>query len=286
MPEIQEIRKSLENLPPINEVLKKHGFYTKRSLGQNFIFDLNLTNKIVRSAGSIEGKNIIEIGPGAGSLTRQILYNNPNKIYLIEKDSRCIEILTEIKNICPEKVEIIEADALSVNYSKLASKSNKASIISNLPYNVGTQLLMNWLNENEYFESFILMFQKEVADRICANVGDSEYGRLAIISDLITMRDKLFEVPPTVFYPPPKIYSAVVSLKVKDQVPSYNELKKLSKVTKAAFSQRRKTIRNSLKNIFDKSKNLDETLDKCLISPNDRAEKIAPKKYLELINYL
>ncbi len=275
------LQEEIDNLPPINQVLKDHGFYTKKNLGQNFIFDLNVTNKIVSFAKSLEDSLVIEVGPGAGSLTRAILYHNPDKLIAIEKDERCLEILSKLKNISEDKIEIINEDALKIKYHEiLRGYEGKTKVIANLPYNVGTELLMIWLEKSHLYSSLTLMFQKEVAERVTANVNEKHYSRLSVISSLTSKCSIAFEVPPTIFYPPPKVYSAIVHLEPY-QKPLYDvDLVKLKKVTKAAFGQKRKAIRNPLKSIFGADTN--SILEELGIDGSLRAENISPELYAKL----
>lgn len=275
------LKNAINELPPINEVLKKNGFYTKKTLGQNFIFDLNITNKIASYACPLEGSLVIEIGPGAGSLTRAILYNNPDKLIAVEKDDRCLPILSQLEDLAGDKFSVVSQDALSVKYSDLIKGyEGKAKVIANLPYNVGTELLMMWLDESHLYSSLTLMFQKEVANRITAKIGDSQYSRLSVISSITCRTSTALEVPPTVFFPPPKVYSAVVHLEPYEK-PLYDvDLDKLKKVTKVAFSQKRKAVRNPLKSIFGKE--VSNILEEIGIDKNARAENITVEQYAEL----
>lgn len=278
---MSSLKNAISSLDPINEVLKKHGFYTKKTLGQNFIFDLNITNKIVSYANPVEGSLVIEVGPGAGSLTRAILYNEPEKVVAIEKDERCLKILSELKEVSCGKLDIVNEDALVVNYPEiLKGYEGKTKVIANLPYNVGTELLMIWLENAPLYSSLTLMFQKEVGDRITASLGDKQYSRLSVISSITCDTSTAFEVPPTVFYPPPKVSSCVVHLKPYPK-PLYDvDLEKLKQVTKVAFGQKRKAVRNPLKALFGKMTN--EILEEVGIDPNLRAENLSPEQYAAL----
>lgn len=272
---------SILDLPSISDTLKEHGFYTKKSLGQNFIFDLNVTNKIVRCAGDLKGRVVIEVGPGVGSLSRPILLADPEKLIVIEKDDRTLPILGQLKQIAGDKFDVISDDALNINYRELKEQFNKPmKIIANLPYNVGTELLLRWLEDVNMFESLTLMFQREVAERICAKPSDEHYGRLSIISDLLCDCKILFDVAPTVFFPPPKVYSSVVSI-IPRAKPKYDvDMNKLKNVTRSAFSQRRKSIRNSLKSVF--GDRVEEVLNKYNIDSNLRAENLTVEQFCKL----
>lgn len=275
--------KLIQNLPSISDTLKEHGFYTKKNLGQNFIFDLNITSKIVRHAGDLEGRLVIEIGPGIGSLSRPILMAEPEKLIVIEKDERTIPILNELKNIAGEKFEIISDDALKIDYRKIKEQYNlPVKIIANLPYNVGTELLLRWLEDINIFESLTLMFQREVAERICAKPSDEHYGRLSVISNLLCDCKIQFDIPPTAFFPAPKVFSSVVNI-IPRAKPLYDvDIKKLQNLTRNAFSQRRKSIRNSLRaSLGDETENI---LNKLNIDSNLRAENLTIEQFCQLAN--
>lgn len=282
---ISEIISDIQNLPSISQTLENFGITTKKQLGQNFIFDLNITSKIVRLAGDIAGKLIIEIGAGAGSLTRPIIASNPKKLVVIEKDISVIPAIEQLKFIAPEILEIQNQDALKANYKTLLEQNcvESAKIIANLPYNVATELLFGWLKTPEFFEGFTLMFQKEVAERITARPQTKDYGWLAIKSQIFYDAQIEYVLPPTAFFPPPKVDSAVVCM-VRRSKPLYDvEINKLEKLCKAAFMHRRKTIRNNLKNIVP---NFDEVCESIGLEPQTRPEDISIKTYCLLTKYL
>ena len=242
---------SIDGLPPLREVIERHGLRAKKSLGQNFLLDLNLTAKVARAAGDLEGKTVIEIGPGPGGLTRALLMTGVKKVIAIERDDRCIAALEEISAHYPGRLEIAADDAMTVDLSRLTPPGEKVKIIANLPYNIGTELLVTWLTLPvwpPFYESLTLMFQREVALRIAAVAGDSAYGRLSVLSGWRAQAQIMFDIPPAAFTPPPKVTSSVVHL-VPRPDPLPVELKDLEKVTKAAFGQRRKMLRQSLKTI-------------------------------------
>ncbi len=276
-------KEKIHNLPPISEVLKSHGFYTKRSLGQNFIFDLNVTTKIVRYAGPLEGRLVIEVGPGVGSLSRPILLGGAEKFIAIEKDERTLPILKNLEELSHGKFEVLSEDALNVDYRKLKEQYGlPVKVIANLPYNVGTELLLKWLENIDLFESLTLMFQREVAERICAKPGDEAYGRLSIISQLLADCQIMFDVAPTVFFPPPKVYSSIVNITPYEKPKFEVDLNKLKNVTRHAFSQRRKSIRNSLKGAF--GERIEEVLKELNIDSNLRAENLSVEQFCKLAN--
>lgn len=266
------------SLPSVAAHAKSHGLVTKKSLGQNFLFDQNITDKIVSYAGSIEDREVIEIGPGPGGLTRSILAKKPKKLIVIEKDERCISLLKEIQ-IHHNNLDIINDDALEVKISSLGLKNPK--IIANLPYNISTLLLCKWLNEIEDIDQLTLMFQKEVANRICAKMNESSYGRLSIIVDLFTIATKCFDISPAAFYPPPKVTSSVVNFIKKDSLPDKEIVQMLEKVTMNAFNQRRKMLRSSLASLISS-----QDLLKLNIEPSKRAENISLEDFLLIANFL
>lgn len=237
----------IDNLPPLREVIAAHGLRAKKELGQNFLFDLNLTARIARVGGSLEEATVIEVGPGPGGLTRALLAEGARQVIAIERDARALPALQEIEAAYPGRLIIISGDALEIDYRKLANGPTR--IISNLPYNIATPLLTGWLSADPwppYFESLTLMFQREVAERICAKPGDDAYGRLAVLAGWRTNARIAFNVGRQAFTPPPNVTSAVVHL-VPKAIDDGVRVKDLEAVTKAAFGQRRKMVRQSLK---------------------------------------
>jgi len=241
----------IDDLPPLREVVRTHGLMAKKSLGQNFLFDLNLTSRIARSAGPLEDATVIEVGPGPGGLTRAILAAGAKRVIAIERDARCLPVLAEISERYPGRLEVIEADALEFDPRSMIGEG-PVRIISNLPYNVGTALLTGWLAVEEWppwWSSLTLMFQREVAERIVADETDpKDYGRLGVLCGWRTEARILFDVPPSAFVPPPKITSSIVHL-TPTQDPLPCRIGALEAVTRAAFGQRRKMLRQSLKSI-------------------------------------
>ncbi|MCY0146404.1 16S rRNA (adenine(1518)-N(6)/adenine(1519)-N(6))-dimethyltransferase RsmA [Hoeflea sp. G2-23] len=271
-----------DGLPALRDVVAAHGLAPKKALGQNFLFDLNLTAKIARSAGPLEGFTIFEIGPGPGGLTRALLAQGADRVVVIERDPRCLPILAAISEHYPGRLEVVEGDALKVDLAALADGA-PAKVVANLPYNVGTQLLINWLTanpENPFWQSMTLMFQKEVGQRIIATPGSNHYGRLGVLAGWLTMADILFDVPPQAFTPPPKVTSSVVQLVPRTtRLPC--ELSKLEHVTQAAFGQRRKMLRQSLKPLGGEA-----LLTKVGIDPARRAETLSLEEFCALANAL
>lgn len=274
----------IDTLPPLREVVERHGLSPQKSLGQNFLFDLNLTSRIARASGQLDGATVVEIGPGPGGLTRALLANGAGKVIAIERDRRCLPALAEIAAHCPGRLEVIEGDALQIDVPQL-TEGKPARIVANLPYNVGTPLLVGWLSGPwpPWWNSLTLMFQREVADRIVATPRERvDYGRLAVLAGWRTEAKILFDVPPSAFVPPPKITSAVVHL-VPRPDPAPCDLKMLERVTLAAFGQRRKMLRQSLKSLIPDP---GPVLDAAGIAPTARAEEIPVEGFVALANAL
>lgn len=239
---------AIDGLPPLREVLERHGLFTKRSLGQNFLLDLNLTGRIARAAGDLSEVTVVEIGPGPGGLTRALFLEGAQKVIAIERDERCQAALAEIAARYPGRLEIVWGDALSFDLTTLPGA---AKIVANLPYNIATALLTRWLETRAWppnWLSLTLMFQREVAERIVAGPGDDAYGRLGVLCGWRTDARILFDVDPRAFIPPPKVVSSVVQLLPK-AVPLVAEPSVLARVTAAAFGQRRKMLRQSLRSL-------------------------------------
>lgn len=264
-------------LPSTSELIKKYGLDAKKSLGQNFILDKNFTDKIARSCGDLTNCEVLEIGPGPGSLTRSILDAGAKKLIVIEKDERCLEALAELKNFYGPRLEIISADALEIDEEKLFSK--KFKIIANLPYNIGTVLIFKWLKIPHKITSMHLMLQKEVVDRIIAKPNDNHYGRLAVMINFLCQTKKVFEVSRTVFTPPPKVTSAIVEITPRPQPPHNIDFKKLERLVAVAFNQRRKMIKSALKSI---NKDAEKILRELNINPELRAENLTIEEFCRI----
>ncbi|MDH0614489.1 MULTISPECIES: 16S rRNA (adenine(1518)-N(6)/adenine(1519)-N(6))-dimethyltransferase RsmA [unclassified Agrobacterium] len=274
---------AIDGLPPLRDVIQRHGLDAKKSLGQNFLFDLNLTQKIARTAGPLDGVTVIEVGPGPGGLTRAILSLGAKKVIAVERDSRCLPALAEIEAHYPGRLDVIEGDALKTDFEALVPAGEPVRIIANLPYNVGTQLLVNWLLPKQwppFWLSMTLMFQKEVGQRIVAEEGDNHYGRLGVLAGWRTVSEMAFDVPPQAFSPPPKVTSTVVHLLPKDK-PLPCDVAKLEKVTEAAFGQRRKMLRQSVKGLGGET-----LLERAGIDPTRRAETLSVEEFVTLANCL
>jgi len=271
-------------LPPLRDVVATYGLAAKKSLGQNFLFDLNLTGKIARAAGPLGDATIVEVGPGPGGLTRALLAEGAAYLIAIERDARCIGALTEIAAHYPGRLEIIEADALALDLGKCVGARRPARICANLPYNIATVLLTSWLETEPWppwFDRLVLMFQKEVARRIVATPAErADYGRLAVLANWRCTTRILFDVPPAAFTPPPKVTSSVVEL-VPRAAPLACDLKLLSEVTQAAFGQRRKMLRQSLKGL-----GVDSMIGKAGLDPTKRAEEIDVEGFAALARAL
>ena len=240
----------IDGLPPLREVIAEHGLSAKKSLGQNFLLDLNLTSRIARAAGPLGEVTVVEVGPGPGGLTRALLAAGAQKVVAIERDERCLAALAEIAAHYPGRLEVVPADALAVDMASLVS--GPARIVANLPYNIATVLLTGWLEAEPWppwYLSMTLMFQREVAERIVAAPGSKAFGRLGVLAGWRTEARILFDVSRQAFTPPPKVTSSIVHL-VPRAEPLPCRAKSLSRVTAAAFGQRRKMLRSSLKGIF------------------------------------
>ncbi|MDX1924617.1 MAG: 16S rRNA (adenine(1518)-N(6)/adenine(1519)-N(6))-dimethyltransferase RsmA [Rickettsiaceae bacterium] len=261
----------------IASLAKKHGIIPKKSLGQNFIYDMSLCRKISDSASISSDDYILEIGPGTAGLTRAIAENNPKKLILIEKDERCLSLLREVSDQYAH-IEIAERDALEISVQEIKvlfqiPRNKKIKIIANLPYNIASKLITNWLSESYNIESMTLMVQKEVALRISSPVGVKSYGRLSVFCQITADVKILFDVAPECFYPRPKVTSSIIRITPKENVPSKETLETLSQITQSAFSMRRKKIKTSLSDYLSKSNLDDDALDL-------RAENLSPEDYL------
>ena len=237
----------IDNLPPLREVIATHGLRAKKELGQNFLLDLNLTARIARVGGSLEGVRVIEVGPGPGGLTRALLAEGAREVIAIERDTRALPALQEISDAYPGRLTVISGDAMEIDYRSLADGPTR--IVANLPYNIATPLLTGWLTQSPwppFFDSLTLMFQREVAQRICAKPSDDAYGRLGVLAGWRSEARMAFNVSREAFVPAPKVTSTVVHL-VPRPVEVDLAVKHVEHITKAAFGQRRKMIRQSLK---------------------------------------
>lgn len=272
---------SIDGLPPLRDVIERHGLSAKKSLGQNFILDLNITAKVARAAGPLEDATVVEIGPGPGGLTRALLFSGAKRVIAIERDARCLPALAEIAEAYPGRLSTIEADALSVDIGALAGDDGPVKIVANLPYNIGTELLVRWLTPPRWpprWQSLTLMFQKEVAQRITAEPGRGAYGRLAVLAGWRTRSRIVFDLPPQAFTPPPKVTSSVVHLEPRAE-PLPADAATLARVTEAAFGKRRKMLRQSLKSL-----GAERLLAATGIDGTRRAETLSVEEFVALAN--
>ena len=270
----------IDTLPPLREVISTHTLNAKKSLGQNFILDLNLTAKIARLAGSLDDHDVLEIGPGPGGLTRGLLSEGARRVVVLEKDIRCMPALEEIKAAYRNKVQIFNVDALEFNARH--HLTGPVRIVSNLPYNVGTELLIRWLTPGDwppFWETLTLMFQKEVAERIIAAPGSKAYGRLSILAQWKANAKIVMALPPEAFSPPPKVHSAVVHFTALREPRFPAPARLLSSTVAMAFNQRRKMLRSSLKAA---SKDIEMILRDAGLEPTARAEEISLEGYCAL----
>jgi 16S rRNA (adenine1518-N6/adenine1519-N6)-dimethyltransferase len=269
-----------DNLPPLRDVIAAHGLTAKKSLGQNFLFDLNLTRRIARAAGPLKGETVYEVGPGPGGLTRALLAEGAAKVVAVERDARCIPALEEIAAAYPGRLEIAQADALALDEWKLFARPVR--VAANLPYNVGTALLVKWLTAKRwppFWSSLTLMFQREVAERIVARPGAEAYGRLSVLAQWRAKPSILFDVARQAFTPPPKITSAVVRIEPLAAPVAAADLADLERVTEAAFGQRRKMLRQSLKTLAPDAEAL---LRKAGVDPTRRPETLSVAEFAAL----
>ena len=274
-----------DGLPPLRDVIRGLDLSARRSLGQNFLLDFNLTRRIARAGGPLEGATIVEIGPGPGGLTRALLLEGAFRVVAIEKDRRCLPALAGIAAAYPGRLEIIEADALEIDYAKL-NLVRPCRIVANLPYSVATPLLIGWLKTSPWppwFDRLVLMFQREVAERIVAKPGRKDYGRLAVIAQWRMTSRILFGVPARAFTPVPKVDSSLVELVPKADPRPACDIAALERVTAAAFGQRRKMLRSSLRQITPDAEALLNSLG---IAPTARAEELEVADFARLANAL
>lgn len=270
----------------LRDTVEKYGLLAKKSLGQNFLLDMNITDKIIRCSLEAQNKEdfsgqcVYEIGPGPGGLTRAILKSNPDKLTVIEMDSRCIQIMNELKDVYGSKMQIVEGDAMKYPFDETSILPK--NIVSNLPYNISVPLLMGWIKNMNQFNSLTLMFQKEVAERITADINGKNYGRISVMAQLTCKIKTLFNLNPNCFVPAPKIWSTVLLFQPLSQIPDINTLNKVEKLTEMAFGQRRKMLRQSLKSIPD----LINLCEKAGIDTTVRAENLTPQQYLTLANLI
>ena len=274
----------IDDLPPLRDVIATHGLDAKKSLGQNFLLDLNLTSKIARLAGDISGHDVLEVGPGPGGLTRGLLAAGARRVVALEKDSRCMAALAEISAAYPGRLDVFNADAL--DFDMRGHLTGPVRVVANLPYNVGTELLVRWLTPKDwppFWSTLTLMFQKEVAERIIAKPGSKAYGRLSVLAQWKSTPSVVMELPPEAFTPPPKVHSAVVHLEAlaEPRFPAPAGL--LSSTVAMAFNQRRKMLRSSLKSA---APDIETALREAGLEPTARAEEISLEGFCALVRRL
>ena len=277
----------MTELPSLKQTVDEYGLLAKKSLGQNFLLDMNITGKIIRSSLAAQnkpdwrGEAVYEVGPGPGGLTRAILEAEPQNLTVIEMDSRCIQIMQDIQTVVGvDRMQIVEGDALKFDWTRKGDLPQ--NVVSNLPYNISVPLLLGWLKNMQNFNSFTLMFQKEVAERIMAEPNNKNYGRLSVLAQLVCKIKPLLTLNPNCFVPAPKIWSMVLLFLPQERVLSPELFAKIEQLTEMAFGQRRKMIRQSLKSLPD----LENLCAKVGIEPTMRAENISPERYLRLAELL
>jgi 16S rRNA (adenine1518-N6/adenine1519-N6)-dimethyltransferase len=268
-------------LPPLREVIARHGITPRRTLGQNFLLDLNLTGRIARAAGPLERATVTEIGAGPGALTRALLAAGAGRIIAIERDERCLAALRELTAAFPDRLELVAGDALELDPVALSVAPRK--IVANLPYNIATALLLGWLSRITEYESLTLMFQREVAERLVAQPRSKSYGRLSVLVQWLAEPQILFDVPPRAFVPPPKITSSVVRIVPRAEPAAPADKTALERVTAAAFGQRRKMLRTSLKSLGSP---VEPLLSLAGVAPTARAEELTVAEFCALARIL
>jgi 16S rRNA (adenine1518-N6/adenine1519-N6)-dimethyltransferase len=275
---------AIDDLPPLRDVIRRHDLIARKSLGQNFLLDLNLTARIARAAGPLDGVDVVEIGPGPGGLTRALLAHGARRVVAVERDERAVAALAEIATRYPGRLDVIAADALAFDPRPHLS-GDHARIVANLPYNIATALLVSWLTAEPWppwYDRLVLMFQREVAERIVAAPGPKTYGRLSVLAGWRTQARILFDIAPTAFVPPPKVTSSVVEL-IPRQTPLPCDQRALQRITEAAFGQRRKMLRQSLRSLGSDTPALLAAAD---IDPTARAEDIPVDGFVALARAL
>ena len=274
----------MDDLPPLREIIASLGLSAKKSFGQNFLLDFNLTRRIARASGKLDGYTVIEIGPGPGGLTRALFMEGAKQVIVVESDPRFAPVLNAISDTYPDRLCVLMGDALKTSLQDHID--GPCVIIANLPYNVATALLVNWLKTEPWppwFERMTLMFQKEVASRIVAEPGQKAYGRLSVLSNFRCHTQTLFDINPKAFTPPPKVTSTLVEFIPKVIAPDAPDIGTLEAVTRAAFSQRRKMLRSSLKALFPQPLKI---LERAEIEPDWRAEQVDLAGFCRLAHQL
>lgn len=272
---------SIAALPPLRETIAAHGLDAKKRFGQHFLLDLNLTRRIARAAAPLADGTVIEVGPGPGGLTRALLLEGALRVVAIELDPRAIEALRELETAAGDRLSLLQADALEIDLPSLGPAPRR--IVANLPYNVSTPLLVRWLHEADALADMVLMFQKEVVDRLIAAPRSKDYGRLSVLAQHVCEVRRLFDIPPSAFVPPPKVVSSVARLVPRPAAVRLADLRPLERVTAAAFGQRRKMLRGSLAGLF---RDPTAVLTALGLSPTARAEELSVDDFVRLAGHL
>lgn len=283
MPDHPSGNNGVDTLPPLREVIAAHGLSARRSLGQNFLLDLNITRRIARAAGPLEDATILEIGPGPGGLTRALLEEGAAAVVAVERDDRCLAALEQVAAVAGGRLHIVAGDALDIDIDALATRHGTLRVVANLPYNISTPLLIRWLKRLSLFDRFVLMFQSEVADRLAADPGSKAYGRLSVAAQWRCEVRPLFTLPPRAFTPAPKVSSTVVELTPRDRPLAEADPDILEEVVAAAFGQRRKMLRAALKGTFTDPQ---AVLTAAGIAPEARAETVSIEGFCALARAL
>jgi len=271
----------LAGLPPLREVIAAHGLDARKRFGQHFLFDLNLTRRIARAAAPLDDGTTIEVGPGPGGLTRALLLEGAGRVVAVEIDPRAIAVLEDLRLVAGDRLEVVAGDALDIDPARLGPAPRR--IVANLPYNVSTVLLVNWLHRIDALEDMVLMFQKEVVDRLAASPRSKDYGRLSVLTQHVCTVQRLFDIAPSAFVPPPKVVSSVVRLRPRPAAERLTDLRPLERVTAAAFGQRRKMLRSSLAAVFPQPQ---AVLERFGLPPTARAEELAVGDFVRLAEAL
>lgn len=275
-----KLPEKLSNLLPLKDVIKSFHLSPNKGLGQNFLTDSFITDQVVLSAGDLTGQTVLEVGPGPGGLTRSLLASPAEKIYAIEMDSRCIEALKQLQDLSDNRLQLIHGDALSFKLEEIHSP--KLSIVANLPYNIGTMLVMNWLKQLDRINCITVMLQKEVVERFIAKPSTGQYGKISVLTQWLCNSESCFDIEPDFFFPPPKITSSVLRLiPHTSRIPA--EYRTLEKVCNCAFKKRRKMLRSSLVGL---PRSPEEIADACQIDLTKRAEDLTVAEFCQIANFL
>ena len=283
---MSSLSEKINTLPSLRVTVEEHGLMAKKALGQNFLLDRNITDKIIRLSlekqhlQDFANADVFEVGPGPGGLTRAVMSAEPRHFTVVEMDERCVQIMEDIRRLAPEKMTIINGDALTTDFSIMGEEPRH--VVSNLPYNISVPLLVGWLKNISRYRSLTLMFQKEVAERIMASIKTKDYGRISILSQLQCQIDKLMDLSPECFVPAPKIWSSVLLFRPLENTLTEEQINKIERITQVCFAQRRKMIRQSLKGFA----NLEAAAEKAGVLLTMRPEEITPTQFLILAENL